>query len=156
MKDDERLKLDITADTAKRTQTDFSKLSDLFYRMYNASRFYLSKPLVLGGGIIVQGGPLIFRYASNYQATESGANNAIAINLVDAQGNAVTPTAGLEVKIVLAHTLQAGANTLATNGGSALNIKSHRNPANNIGTAYAVGGIIHLMFDGTQWQDMSQ
>ena len=92
----------------------------------------------------------------NYQPSETGVNNAIACVLVDTAGNAITQSAGLRLVIKLAHTLQAGANTLALNGGTAKSIKSHRNPANNISTAYAVGGIVDLMYDGTQYQDMSQ
>lgn len=93
---------------------------------------------------------------TNYIASETGANNAIAGALTDASGTNVTLAAGLRVVILLAHTLQAGANTFALNGGLAKDIKSHNNPANNIGTAYAVGGLVDLMYDGTQWQDMSQ
>lgn len=88
----------------------------------------------------------------NYVATENGANNAIAC----AASSGPTLTAGLRVAVKLAHTLQAGANTFAYNGGGALAIKSHRNTANDIGTAYASGGIIELAYDGTQWEDMSQ
>ena len=85
-------------------------------------------------------------------AVENGANNAIAC----AAASGPTLATGLRVSVLLAHTLQVGANTFAYNGGGATNIKSHRNVANNIGTAYAVGGIIELSWDGTQWQDMSQ
>lgn len=88
----------------------------------------------------------------NYIATESGANNAIAGTFTGAP----TLVAGLRVSILLAHTLQAGANTFAYAGGAAKDIKSHLDPANNIATAYAVGSLVDLMYDGTQWQDMSQ
>lgn len=102
-------------------------------------------------------GSAVTSYQSiNYQGTEGGANNAITCNLVDAAGNNITLAAGLKIAIKLAHTLQAGANTLALNGGSTKAILSHRNTANNIGTAYAVGGVIELLYDGTQWQDLSQ
>lgn len=87
----------------------------------------------------------------NYIAVENGANNAIAGSVP-----AVPLIAGLQVQILLAHTLVAGGNTFAYNGGAALAIKSHRNVANNIGTGYAAGGIITLMYDGTRWEDMSQ
>lgn len=92
----------------------------------------------------------------NYVATEGGANNAITFNLLDSQGNNVPLAAGLRVMVKLAHTLQAGANTAAMNGGTAKSILSHNNTANNIAATYAVGGIIDMVYDGTQWQDMSQ
>lgn len=92
----------------------------------------------------------------NYIASETGANNAIAGALTDAAGTAVPLAAGLRVIVKLGHTLQAGANTFNLNGGGAVNIKSSRNVANNIGTAYAATGVIDLLYDGTQWVDMSQ
>lgn len=88
----------------------------------------------------------------NYIASETGANNAI----VGTFTNAPALAAGLRVSVLLAHSLQAGANTFAYAGGGALNIKSHRNTGNNIATAYVSGGIVDLMYDGAQWQDMSQ
>lgn len=92
----------------------------------------------------------------NYIASETGANNGIAAALLDPNGVPVPLAAGLRVMILLAHTLQAGANTLALNGGTAKNITSHRNTASNIGTGYSVGGIVDLVYDGTEWQDLSQ
>lgn len=92
----------------------------------------------------------------NYIASETGANNAIAGALLDAGGTAIPLAAGVRVTILLAHTLQVGANTFNLNAGGAVNIKSSRNPANNIATAYAVGGILTITYDGTQWVDMSQ
>jgi hypothetical protein len=82
--------------------------------------------------------------------TETGANNAIV-----AAGGPVLYV-GLTVSVLLAHTLQNGANTFAYNGGAAVAIKSHFNVANNIGTAYAVGSVVTLLWDGTEWQDTSQ
>lgn len=87
----------------------------------------------------------------NYIATEGGANNAITGTLTG-----VSLAAGLRVTVQLAHTLQAGANTFALNGGSAVAIKSSRNVANNIATAYAATGTITLLYDGTRWVDVSQ
>ena len=84
-------------------------------------------------------------------AIDTGANNAIA-------GTVANPPAlanGLRISVFLTHTLQAGANTFAYNGGAAVAIKSHRNTANNIATAYA-NGVIDLFYDGTQWEDLSQ
>lgn len=78
-------------------------------------------------------------------AKETGANNAIS------GGLPVTLKPGLVVSVLLAHTLAAGVCTF-----NAKPIKSHRNTANNIATGYAVGGIIQLSWDGTNWQDLSQ
>ncbi|MHB8682827.1 MAG: hypothetical protein ACYC9X_00695 [Dehalococcoidia bacterium] len=93
---------------------------------------------------------------STYIATETGAANALAAALLDQGGNAVPLAAGLRVQIKSAHSLQAGANTLALNGGAATAIKKHTNPANSIGTAYVNGSIVDLMYDGAVWQDMAQ
>ena len=89
-----------------------------------------------------------------YIATENGSNNAIAC--AAASGPALAD--GLEVRIKLAHSLQAGANTFAYIGGTARSIVSHFNPANNITTAYVSGGYIQLVYDLgiTSWLDMSQ
>ncbi len=87
----------------------------------------------------------------NYISSETGGNSAIAGTLSD-----IPLVAGLQVSIKIAHTLQAGANTFAYNGGSAAPIKSHRNPANDIGVAYASGAVVSLVYDGTNWQDVSQ
>ena len=92
----------------------------------------------------------------NYVGTETGGNNAITFNLLDPSGAYIPLTAGLRVMVKLAHSLQAGANTAAVNGGSTKAIKSHNNPSNDIGTAYVSGGIIDMVYDGTQWQDLSQ
>lgn len=93
----------------------------------------------------------------NYIATETGSNNAIAGSLGTSLA-LVTPYSGLIVQVKLAHTLQAGANTFTLNGGSAVAIKSSRNPANNIATAYASTGTITLLYDATgpYYLDMSQ
>ncbi len=88
----------------------------------------------------------------NYIASETGANNAI----VGTFTGAPALTAGLVVLVKLGHTLQAGANTFAYAGGGALGIKSAKNVANDIGTAYASTGVIQLMYDGTRWVDLSQ
>lgn len=90
--------------------------------------------------------------AASYIATESGSNNAIA-------GTPAFPpalAAGLQLRIKLAHSLQAGANTFAYNGGSALAIKSSRNPANDIATADVSGGFVNLLYTGSVWVDTSQ
>lgn len=91
-------------------------------------------------------------FAAGFQATESGANNAIVV----AKGSGPALVAGLVITVKLAHTLQAGANTFNYQGTGAKNIKSHFNVANDIATAYAATGVIQLLFDGTEWLDMSE
>ncbi len=86
-----------------------------------------------------------------YITAESGGNNAIAGTF----GN-VALASGLTVTVKLSHSLQAGANTFDFNSGGALAIKSSRNVANDIGTAYASTGIITMIYDGTRWLDVSQ
>jgi hypothetical protein len=86
----------------------------------------------------------------NYIASETGANNAIAGAL------SMALAIGLVVTVKLAHSLQAGANTFNYSGGGALPIKSHNNPANDIGTAYVSTGAITLFYNGSVWLDMSQ
>ncbi len=92
----------------------------------------------------------------NYVATESGGNNAITFQLLDSNGNYVALAAGLRVMLQLAHSLQAGANTVAMNGGSAKDIKSHYNVATDIGTAYVSTGVIDMVYTGSVWADLSQ
>lgn len=86
---------------------------------------------------------------------DAGATNAITSPV----GSTPAYT-GIVINVTLAHTLQAGANTFAYAGGSALAIKSHLNPANNIGTAYAVGGVaslqLALISSTLTWLDLSQ
>lgn len=84
--------------------------------------------------------------------TDSGANNAI----VTAAGTGPALYTGLTVAVLLAHSLQAGANTFAYNGGAAVAIKSARNPANDIATAYVSTGVVTLRYNGTIWLDTSQ
>lgn len=88
-----------------------------------------------------------------------GGANAISATLTDADGANVALADGLRLLIdLVALTLQAGANTITFNGGAAKNIKSHYNIANNIGTAYAAGGFVEIVYDagGDVWQDLSQ
>ncbi len=92
----------------------------------------------------------------NYIASETGSNNAIAGTLNYAVSAPGTPP--LTVQVLLAHTLQAGVNTFNYAGTGAIAIKSSRNPANNIATAYAVGGLITLTYNNASsvWCDVSQ
>jgi hypothetical protein len=87
----------------------------------------------------------------NYIASETGANNAIVATLTG-----VTPGAGTCGQILLAHSLQAGANTLNLNSIGVKSIKKHTNPASDIGTAYVSGSLFSFCYDGTVMQDMSQ
>lgn len=82
-----------------------------------------------------------------YIGTETGANNALVATVP------VTLVTGLRLVIKLAHSLQAGANTL--NG---VAIKSSRNPTNNLGVALASTGTIQLFYDSTgpYYLDLSQ
>ena len=95
-------------------------------------------------------------YMSSQQViqTDTGGNNAIAT----AAGTGPVLQDGLCVVVRLAHTLQAGANTFAYQGGTARAIKSSFNPANNIGTGYAATGQINLCYYGSTpvWEDMKQ
>lgn len=98
--------------------------------------------------------------SSNYIATETGANNAIAGALTHGPSNAAVPlTDGLRVTVSLAHTLGTGAgNTFNLNGGGALAIGSHNNPPGGLTTGYALNGKIDLMYSNANgvWVDMSQ
>lgn len=97
--------------------------------------------------------------AHNIITSETGAANAIAGTL----GTYGPPLQTLlDVTVVIAHTLQAGPNTFAYAGGGAVPIKSHLNPANDIGTAYAVGSPVTLRYcpsgvcaPGNVWLDVS-
>jgi hypothetical protein len=95
-------------------------------------------------------------YAAFNYVTSGGVNNAITVTLQNSAGVNIPQADGLEINIKLSNSLQAGANTIALNGAPAVSLKSSRNPANNIGVAYAVGGRIRVMFDGTQYLDMGQ
>lgn len=95
---------------------------------------------------------------ANYISSETGANNAIVGALNDANGTAVPQVDGVCVTVKLGHTLQAGANTFAFNGNSAVAIKSHYSGTSNIANAYQAGNQIHLCYNtgGPQWADMAQ
>lgn len=86
----------------------------------------------------------------NYIGSETGSNNAIAGSL-----SGVPLTVGLKVSLFLQHSLQAGSNSFAYNGGPPLPIVQHVNPSLQLAVPYAVNGSITLMYDGAHWQDMS-
>ncbi len=93
----------------------------------------------------------IVNSTTNLVSAETGANNAIAGSLIGANFNS-----GQIVYVILAHTLQAGANTFNLNGVGAVAIKKHTAPTVDISTAYASGAVIQLFAQGGVWQDMSQ
>lgn len=76
----------------------------------------------------------------------NGATNAICVSLFTVGTVKATITTGTRVAIKLTHTLQKnGTNTLNING-TTKNLVSSVNPANNIGTAFAVGGIVEVIY----------
>jgi|GEM_PF-7105199 len=93
--------------------------------------------------------------ATNYIASETGSNNAIAVTFNDPFGTAIPLNAGLRIIVHLAHTLQAGANTLTFNGVTK-NIVSGSNYGSNIGTAYIVGSDVDLLYDNGVWMAMGR
>lgn len=114
--------------------------------------------LTMGGGLT--SAVTVNAAFTSFQAlnltTGTAVANAPVATLNNASGSVVTIAAGLEITLILASSLQAGANTLNLNGHGADAIKKHTNPANDIGTAYVTGSRVKLLFDGTVWQDMSQ
>lgn len=93
----------------------------------------------------------------NYVASSAGSSNAATFNLTDPNGNNVALAAGLRVTLQLGVSLQAGANTIAMNGGSAKNLFSHRTgTSGNIAVAYTATGCIDIAYNGVNWMDMSQ
>lgn len=116
--------------------------------------------VIIGGGTTTS--TTVNAVAITYQAwnlatsVTGNGTTTLTFNLVDAAGNNVTLAAGLRVIAKLTTALSAGGITVALNGGSTKNLKSHFNVANNIATAYASTGTMDLMYDGTEWVDMSQ
>jgi hypothetical protein len=58
--------------------------------------------------------------------------------------------------IQLGHSLRAGANTFAYNGGAALAIEKHLDASSNLTNAYTSSGVIQLEYNGSIWLDLSQ
>jgi hypothetical protein len=100
-------------------------------------------------------GPVTTTKAINYVATETGTANALFAQVLDPSGHVILPTAGFVMTVKIAHTLQAGANTMNC-GAGVIPIMSHRNPASNIASPYAVGAVVTLLYDGSVFQDLSQ
>ena len=101
-------------------------------------------------GCVMPRGGLIAPTPINLIATENGMNDAIA------GCGSYALTTNMQMTIVLAHTLQAGANTFAYCSGSATAIKEHTNPGSNLSTAYVSGARIQLLWDGSVFEDLSQ
>lgn len=133
---------------------------------YNAVQSLLTAVNATGAGVATGTGPSVLQTSPtlitpqlgvaqatsvNYIAVENGANNAIAC----AAASGPPLATGLIVTVLLAHTLQAGANTFAYLGGATAAIKLNTNPATDIATAYAVGGVIILFYNGTVWMELS-
>lgn len=90
-----------------------------------------------------------------YIASENGANNAIACS---ANANLPTLYDGLCVTVKLGHTLRAGTNTFAYNGGAAVSIKSNTDRSADIVNAYGTNSYIRLVYDDANnvWQIVGQ
>ncbi len=114
--------------------------------------------LTMGGGVTsaVTINATMAKYLQENRVLGSAVANAPVGTLVDAAGNNVTVQAGLRIVLILQAGLQAGGNTLNLNGHGNDNIKMATAPANDLGTAYATGGLVDLMFNGTSWLAMAE
>lgn len=88
----------------------------------------------------------------NYVATETGAANAITFTLQDADGDDVALTAGLAVRVKLGTTFAKDTASTVVMNGTSKNVFNQSNPASNVHTAILSGGIVEIIYDGTQWQ----
>jgi hypothetical protein len=82
--------------------------------------------------------------------TDTGTANAYAVALPIVE----SPTAGMEINFKAAHA-NTGASTLALNGGTAKAITKSGTTA-LAGSEIAANQIVKVIFDGTQWQLISQ
>lgn len=82
------------------------------------------------------------------QASETGSNNAIAGCPAQALPT-LAGVVGYEVTIVLAHSLQAGANTYSYCGLGAQTLANQY--GNNLVTAFTTGLMVHLWWNGAEW-----
>ncbi len=114
--------------------------------------------VTIGGGTTsaVTTNAVVTSYQAFNQTTGSAAANAPVATLNNSAGSTITVATGLRITLTLAAGLQAGANTLNLNSHGTDSIKKHTNPATDLSTAYATGGVIDLYFNGTVWLDMSQ
>lgn len=112
--------------------------------------------LTMGGGAAsaVTNNSVYTQYLATNRITGSANANAPTATLTDAAGNNITVQAGLRVTLTLAAGLQAGANTFNLNSHGTDSIKLSTNPATDLSTAYATGGVIDLLFNGTVWLAM--
>jgi hypothetical protein len=88
----------------------------------------------------------------NLASNEVGVNNAI----IPLFGYPMALVPGLSVSVILAHSLQAGANTVNVNSQGAIALKSGKNPANDIAVAYVTGALLTVVWNGSVWLDISQ
>jgi hypothetical protein len=110
-----------------------------------ASQGYTAATVVNAGDTVSSG----FNFV-----VENGANNAITASLPGL--SAPTNASGVCLTVYLQHTLQAGANTFALNGATAVPIVSHFGTG-NIAHAYNASTLVNLCnVGGAAWVDMSQ
>lgn len=109
------------------------------------------------GGIMAIGGAI--SHTLDNVCNDSGAANAAVCAANSGPAGAALPSevSGLVVTVALTHTLRAGSNTFAYNGGSALPIKKHTDPSADIGVAYSAASPVMLWRSGAGiWLDMGQ
>ncbi len=94
-------------------------------------------------------GVITAEIASNF-VTDTGASNALVATVTDNSGYKITPVAGMLVTLVLANTLQSGANTLNVNGQGNKSIFNNGG-VGNLKTSFAVGYIGQFLYTGTAW-----
>ena len=89
--------------------------------------------------------------------TCGGGANDITVALLDGDGVAVTLAEGLELWIDMgATTLQAGANNINLNTAGNVRIYKSSNPTVDKAVAAAANSIVHVVYNGTSWLDMSE
>lgn len=89
--------------------------------------------------------------------TCGGGANDITVTLTDGDGANVTLAEGLELWIDMgATTLQAGANNINLNGAGNVRIYKSSAPTVDKAVAVAANGVVHVMYNGTSWLDMSE
>src|SRR5262245_3799733 len=83
------------------------------------------------------------------KASETGANNALVASLPG-----LLVQVGVVITLEIAHSLQAGTNSLNLNGEGPVSIINHRSMS-NLATGYVVGAVIQLVRVTGYWLDMS-
>ena len=96
-------------------------------------------------------------FEQNLSYNLAGANNALA-GAMAGIGTFSVPPIGMVISVQLAHSLRAGGvNTLAINGGTAIEIRSSKSPGSYLTTGYAASGTIMLASNPNGfWVDLSQ